>query len=166
MSNMRVQQTGLMLVGVASLALAACSSATKQNGSSNGAGAPTAPSQQESTQGNVDVERVRVFVKDGRVQAFVQGKIGDGCTKLQPMSQTRSGNDVAVRVSSIRQGEICTMIMQLLNGWVPISGTFEPGTYTVRANAATTTFTLTRDGSGQLAISPDPGPLPDGPTYQ
>src|SRR5262245_35510855 len=83
--NMKI--TGLMVAVVGAFALAACSSTSKQSGPSNGAGAPTAPSQQESAPGNVEVERVRVFVKDGRVQAFLQGKIGDGCTKLQPMSQ-------------------------------------------------------------------------------
>jgi hypothetical protein len=158
--------TGFVIAAVGSLVLAACSSTSKQGNSSNGAGAPTAPSQQESAATNVKVDRVRVFVKDGRVQAFVQGQIGDGCTKLQPMSQSRSGNELAVNVTSIRQGEVCTMIMQLLNGYVPLNGTFEPGTYTVRANTATATFTVTRDSSGQLAIDPDPGPLPDGPTYQ
>ena len=149
------------------LLLTACSSNKQQSGPSNGAGAPTAPSQQESaTQGNVSVNGVQAFIKNGTVQVFVRGDIGDGCTKLQPMAQTRSGNAINVNVSSIRQGEVCTMIMQLLRGWVPLTGSFEPGTYTVRANTASTTFTLTRDGSGQLAISPDPGPLPDGPTYQ
>jgi hypothetical protein len=159
--------SGLLMVGVGALLLAGCSSKSQQGGPSNGSGAPTAPSQQESAaQGNVKVDRVRVFIKDGRVQTFLQGEIGDGCTRLQPMAQTRSDNTINLNVSSIRQGEVCTMIMQLLNGWVPLTGTFEPGTYTVRANSATATFTLTRDSGGQLTISPDPGPLPDGPTYQ
>jgi outer membrane biogenesis lipoprotein LolB len=162
-----MKASGLFVAGVATLLLAAgCSSATQQNGPTNGASAPTAPSQQESaTLGNVKVDGVRAYIKDGQVQVFVRGEIGDGCTRLQPMAQTRSGNTINVNVSSIRQGEVCTMIMQLLNGWVPLSGTLEPGTYTVRANAATATFTLTRDSGGQLTISPDPGPLPDGPTY-
>jgi hypothetical protein len=156
---------GWIVAGIGSLLLSGCASSS-QPGSSNGA-TPTSPSQQESaTQGNVKVDSVRVFIKDGRVQAFVRGDIGDGCTKLQPMTQTRNGNAINVNVSSIRQGEVCTMIMQLLNGWVPLTGTFDPGAYTVRANAATAAFTLIRNDSGQLAISPDPGPLPDGPTYQ
>lgn len=157
--------SGLIVAGVGALLLTGCSS-EKQPGGPTSTG-PTSPSQQESAaQGNVKVDSVRVFIKDGRVQAFVRGEIGDGCTRLQPMAQTRDGNTINVSVSSIRQGEVCTMIMQLLGGWVPLTGTFEPGTYTVRANAATAAFTLTRDGSGQLAISPDPGALPNGPTYQ
>jgi hypothetical protein len=156
---------GWIVAGIGSLLLTGCSSST-QPGSANGA-APTSPSQQGSAaQGNVKVDSVRVFIKDGRVQAFVRGDIGDGCTRLQPMAQTRNGNEINVNVSSIRQGEVCTMIMQLLNGWVPLTGTFEPGAYTVRANGATAAFVLTRDSSGQWAISPDPGLLPDGPTYQ
>jgi hypothetical protein len=157
---------GLIVAGMGSLLLTGCSSDVPP-GAPSKSGGPTSPSQQESTaQGNVKVDSVRVFIKDGRLQAFVQGEIGDGCTSLQPMKQTRDGNVVNVNVSSIRQGEVCTMIMQLLNGWVPLTGTFEPGAYTLRANAATIGFTLTRDGGGQLTISPAPGPVPDGPTYQ
>jgi hypothetical protein len=157
--------SGAIAAGMAALWLTGCSSETQPGGPNTGS--PTSPSQQESAgQGNVKVDSVRVFIKDGRVQAFVRGDIGDGCTRLQPITQSRDGNAINVTVSSIRQGEVCTMILQLLDGWVPLTGTFESGAYTVRANAATTTFTLTRDGSGGLSISPDPGPQPAGPTYQ
>lgn len=158
--------SGLIAAGIGALLLTGCSSDSRPDGP--GSSNPTSPSQQETTtaQGNVKVDSVRAFIKDGRVQAFVRGEIGDGCTSLKPMTQTRDGNGINVSVSSIRQGEVCTMILQLLGGWVPITSTVEPGTYTLRANGATTSFTLARDDRGQLAITPDPGPLPEGPTYQ
>lgn len=156
--------SGLIAAGIGALLLTGCSSESQPDGPSTGN--PTSPSQQETTaQGNVKVDSVRAFIKDGRVQAFVRGEIGDGCTRLQPMTQARDGNTISVNVSSIRQGEVCTMILQLLGGWVPITGALEPGAYTLRANAAAAAFTLARDDRGQLTISPDPGPLPEGPTY-
>lgn len=159
-----MKASGLIAAGIGALLLAGCSSESQPEGPNTGN--PTSPSQQETNaQGNVKVDSVRAFIKDGRVQAFVRGEIGDGCTSLKPMTQTREGNTINVSVSSIRQGEVCTMILQLLGGWVPITGTLEPGSYTLRANAATDAFTLTRDDSGRLTISPDPGPLPEGPTY-
>lgn len=157
--------SGLIAAGIGALLLTGCSSELQPEGPNTGN--PTSPSQQETVgQGNVKVDSVRAFIKDGRVQAFVRGEIGDGCTSLQPMRQTKDGNTITVNVSSTRQGEVCTMILQLLGGWVPVTGTLEPGSYTLRANGATATFTLTRDESGRLTISPDPGPLPEGPTYQ
>lgn len=153
--------SGLFVAGLA-LAVAGCSSSSGPGTSGNGA--PTSPSQQESaTQGNVDVERVRVFIKEGRLQALAEGNLGDGCTKLQSVRQTRAGNAISIAVTSVREGEICTMIMQRLTEWVALDGPFEPGSYTVRANGASLAFRLVRDSAGALAVDPDPGPVPESP---
>ena len=123
-------------------------------------GTPTTPSPQEPPLATVNVTRVRAFITDGRLRALAQGELGDGCTSLHSVQQARSGNDITLTLKSVRRGEICTMILQLLNEWVPLDGTFEPGDYTLRANAATIQFRLVRDGSGALRIEPDPGPAP------
>src|SRR5688572_8253525 len=88
--------------------------------SSNGAqvevpsGGPTAPSGPGAgATGNVPITRVRVFMRDGRPQAFVQGNIGDGCNSLQGLNQQRTDNTFDISVTFRRQGEVCTMIMQL-----------------------------------------------------
>jgi hypothetical protein len=154
-----VKRIGSYLAAVA-LITAACSS-SNGNGTTADVSAPTTPSQVQSpTQGNVRVSRARVFMKDGRVQALIQGELGDGCTSLEPIQQRRSANTVDITVRSRRQGEVCTMIMQFVNEWVPLDGEFTPGEYTLRANAAVTTFTLVRDANGDLQIDPDPGPPP------
>jgi hypothetical protein len=107
----------------------------------------------------VEVTRVRAFVRDGRVQAFVEGGLGDGCTRLQPITQQRTGNTIDISVRSRREGEICTMIFQYVNEWVALDGPFEPGSYTVRANDQTVQFRVVAAGSG-IRIDPDPGALP------
>jgi hypothetical protein len=154
-----VKRIGFYLAAAA-LMTAACSS---DNGQTTAAdvSTPTTPSQvQAPTQGNVNVTRVRVFMKDGRLQAFIQGELGDGCTSLEPIQQRRSGDTLDIVVKSRREGEVCTMIMQFVDEWVPLDGSFAPGDYTVRANTAVTSFRLVRDANGDVRLDPDPGPLP------
>lgn len=127
-------------------------------------GVPTSPSQVAPSIGNVEVTRVRVFIKDGRPQAYIEGNLGDGCTRLLPLTQQRVGATVHVTLSSVREGEVCTMIMQLVNEWVPLQGLDAPGTYQVRANAVTVEFQLVAGADGQLRVEPDPGPVPVQPT--
>jgi hypothetical protein len=55
-------------------------------------GNPTGPSQSIGTLGRVNVTRVRAFIVNDRLQAFVEGEIGDGCTALHSITQERSGN--------------------------------------------------------------------------
>jgi hypothetical protein len=117
-----------------------------------------------SAGGDVKVTRVRAFIKDGRPQAFVEGELGDGCTALDSVSQRRRGNNVDITMRFRREGEVCTMILQFVNQWVPLDGPFAPGEYTVRANAQTVQFRLVA-GDGGLRIDPDPGPLPQPPYF-
>lgn len=125
---------------------------------------PTAPTQVAPAGGNVEVTRVRVFIKDGRPQAYIEGNLGDGCTRLLPLTQQRVGTTVHVTLSSVREGEVCTMIMQLVREWLPLQHIDAPGTYQVRANAVTVEFQLVASADGQLRVEPDPGPVPVEPT--
>jgi hypothetical protein len=155
-----VKRYGFLAMVVA-FSAAACASGDTSNGRLD---VPTAPSVPGSAvEGQVNVTRVRVFIKDGRPQAFVQGEIGDGCTTFTGVTQRRSGNTIEISATSRRQGEVCTMIMQLMNEWVVLDGSFGPGDYTVRANARTLSFRLVRDAAGDLRVDPDPGPLPQPP---
>jgi hypothetical protein len=108
----------------------------------------------------VRVTRVRAFIKDGVPQAYVEGDIGDGCTKLDSITQTRSANTTTITATLRRQGQQCTMIMQYLNRWVALEGSFTPGEYVVRANDAAVSFRLVAGDGGALRVEPDPGPLP------
>jgi hypothetical protein len=110
--------------------------------------------------GNVEITRVRVFIRDGRPQAYVEGNLGDGCTRLLPITQQRVASGVNITLSSVREGEVCTMIMQLVNDWIPLAGIDAPGSYTVRANRASIAFQLIAGPDGQLRVDPDPGPPP------
>lgn len=145
------------------VATAACGSGTSSSPGGTG-GLPTTPSQVAPVTGNVEITRVRVFIKDGRPQAYVEGNLGDGCTRLLPLTQQRVGTTVNITVSSIREGDVCTMIMQFVDEWVPLQGVDAPGAYLVRANAATVNVQLVAGADGQLRVEPDPGPIPVVPT--
>jgi hypothetical protein len=124
---------------------------------------PTAPTQVGGESiGNVRITGVRAFIRDGKPQAFVDGEIGDGCNSLQGINEKRTKNQFDISVTFRRQGDLCTMQMQLLNQWVPLSGTFEPGEYTLQVNDTKQTFKLVSSASG-LRVDPDPGPLPRPP---
>ncbi len=147
------------------VATAACGSDGSLSTEGQG-GLPTSPSQVAPAPGNVDVARVRVYIKDGRPQAYVEGTLGDGCTRLLPVTQQRAGSTFHISLSSVREGEVCTMILQLVNEWVPLDGLDAPGTYQVRANSATVEFELVAGPDGQLRVQPDPGPVPTVPTTE
>lgn len=151
---------GWVVLGL-TLAAAGCSSSSGER-DGGGITSPTGPSRSgpSSTQGNVDVTRVRVFLKDGRVQAFAEGNLGGGCTRLESVSQRRTDNTILITVRSVTEGEVCTMVMQMLREWVPLEGSFEPGDYVLRANQARTEFSLLRGPDGSLQIDPAQGPLP------
>jgi hypothetical protein len=152
---------GSIVAGIA-LACAACAA---NNEGLNGADLqrPSVPSPIATQPSAVKVNRVRVYVKDGRVQAFVQGELGDGCTTLQGIMQRRVDNSIDLTVNAKREGEVCTMILQMLNEWVPLEGPTPPGQYLVRAGGTEVRFEVVRDSAGNLRIHPDPGPLPTPP---
>lgn len=125
-------------------------------------GLPTSPSQVMPVPGNVDVTRVRVFIKDGRPQAYVEGALGDGCTRLLPITQYRTGSIIVLTLSSVREGEVCTMVMQFVDEWVPLDLP-GPGRYVVIANAARLDVDLVATPDGALRVEPDPGPVPQQP---
>jgi hypothetical protein len=111
----------------------------------------------------VRVTRVRVFMREGRPQAYVEGEIGDGCSRLDSITQERTANVVTITATLRRQGQQCTMVMQYLNRWVPLDGSFAPGEYVVRANSAALAFRLVAGRDGTLRVEPDPGALPRDP---
>jgi hypothetical protein len=161
----RLIHSRVLVMGLAA-ALSGCGAGTSSAGPDAAAGTgPTAPSQL-SERRKVVVTSARVYMKGGRPHAYVEGELGDGCTALERVTQQRSGNAITVTFTSLRQGEVCTQIMQLLNAWVALDGPFAPGEYTVRANDVTARFRLVASAGGELRLDPDPGPppqFPDGP---
>jgi hypothetical protein len=123
-------------------------------------GPSTVPLPLQDGTSEIEVSRLRVFLKDGRPQAYVEGPLGGGCTNLDPVIQQRSENTITVRMTATTEGAPCTMIFKFVSDWVPLEGTFHAGLYKLRVNRATAEFRLSTATSGVLRIEPDPGPLP------
>jgi hypothetical protein len=123
-------------------------------------GPSTGPSSLQDGTSEIEVSQVRVFLKDGRPQAYVEAPLGDGCTNLAPVIQHRTANTITLTMRSTRSGGPCTMIFKFVNEWVPLDGTFDAGPYSLRVNRATAEFRLSEAPSGGLRIEPDPGPPP------
>ena len=79
---------------------------------------------------------------------FCRVKSATAATRSRGSAQQRTDSTFDISVTYKRQGEICTMIMQLLNEWVPLNGTFAPGSYTLRVNDTNVGFRRRADSAG------------------
>lgn len=93
----------------------------------------------------LQVERVEVRVAESfppQVTAEFRGILPDGCSSLGPTSQERQGNTILVTVTTLRSGEICTQVIQIVDQQVRLQGDFPAGSYVVRVNGMEARFTL------------------------
>jgi hypothetical protein len=149
------------LLVAASVAIVASGCTGTSGDTDNTLTGPSAvPSTLQNGTAEIAVTRLRVFLKDGQPQAYVEAPLGDGCTNLDPVIQQRSQHTITVTMTATRQGSPCTMIFKSVSDWVPLAGTFDAGLYTLHVNRVTAEFRLAADPSGGLRIEPDPGPLP------
>ena len=92
----------------------------------------------------IDVDRVEVLVSAGtltRVSAHVEGRVGDGCTRVLPIEQSRNGTVIALRINRSRPVvAVCTQQLLLFDEVIPLQGEFPPGAYRLTVNARDVTF--------------------------
>jgi hypothetical protein len=125
-----------LFVGAAVSSLFACS---------NGPGSP-------SPTGTVVIQPIEVksvvatvnTTRPASITIMVTGELGGGCDKLHAIDQQRQGSSVQVDITRSRAvpgpGEFCTLELKLFQERLGLTGTFNPGEYTVRVNTVTTTF--------------------------
>ncbi len=84
-----------------------------------------------------------------QIRANVKGYLGDGCTTLDTITQTRAGDTFYVTITTTRPADaICTMQLVGFEESIPLDVVGLPaGTYTVEINGVTTTFTLDMDNT-------------------
>jgi hypothetical protein len=94
----------------------------------------------------IQVSTVEVQVRGSapaQVALNVDGSIGDGCTRLERIEQSRAQNTVTVRIVGYHSGEpICTMIAQLYTDNLGLDGSFDAGSYRVDVNGVVREFTV------------------------
>jgi hypothetical protein len=93
----------------------------------------------EVTIDRIDVDRVVVRVAESfpaQVFADVEGRVGDGCTELLPVEQSRSGSTVTVEIKRRRPiSAICTQQLRLFDEVIAL-GTFTTGDYQLVVNGS------------------------------
>lgn len=92
----------------------------------------------------IQVDAVDVLVRGSapaQVAVNVEGTIGDGCTRLERIEQSREGNTISVRIIGYHTGDpVCTMLAQLYRDNIGIQGLFEPGEYVIDVNGVVRQF--------------------------
>lgn len=108
---------------------------------------PATPSQPDSPPvivSRIQVESVRVrFAQSFPVQVFarVQGVIGDGCSELLPIEQSRAGSVITLEIKRQRPRDaICTQIAKLFDQEIRLPGEFRTGEYTLNVNGSPSSF--------------------------
>jgi hypothetical protein len=122
-------------VAAAVLSLFACSNGPSSP--SPGRAVVLQPIEIESVVPSIDATR------PASVTIQVAGELGGGCDSLHAIEQQRQGSSVLVSITRSRitgPDVFCTMILKLYRERLRLTGTFNPGEYTVRVNTVTTTF--------------------------
>lgn len=94
----------------------------------------------------LSIESIEVLVLESdpvQVVAHVQGWLGDGCTTLAPITQTRSGSVIEVTLNAVHSGaEVCTAIAPVVDERIMLEGLFPPGEYTLEILGDRISFTV------------------------
>lgn len=110
-------------------------------------GRPGSPSQPDSppmTVSRIQIESVNVrLAQSFPVQVFarVKGVVGDGCSSLLPIEQSRAGNVITLELKRQRPRDaICTQIAILFDQDIRLEGEFRTGEYTLNVNGSPYSF--------------------------
>lgn len=94
----------------------------------------------------LSIESVEVLVLESnpvQVVAHVKGWLGDGCTSLAPITQSRSGTVISVNVTAVRaDAEVCTAVAPIVDERIELEGPFPPGEYTLEILGDRIPFTV------------------------
>lgn len=77
------------------------------------------------------------------VEVLLKGTLPDACSRLENAQQQRRGHFIDVELT-IRQprGRACAQVIRPFRFYLPLDGTFEPGSYTLKVNGAATPFRI------------------------
>lgn len=78
-----------------------------------------------------------------RVEVLLKGILPDACSKLENAQQMRRGHLIDVELT-IRQprGRACAQVVRPFRFYLPLDGTFGPGSYTLKVNGAALPFRI------------------------
>jgi hypothetical protein len=128
-----------------SVLLAACAPATMTSPLPVPA-SPVQPPARDMTIEPIQIDQVDVRVAESlpvQVVAHVTGVIGDGCSDVMPVKQTREGNTITLTINRQRPTDaVCTQLAKIYDENIRLEGDFPAGEYILKVNSVTQTFTV------------------------
>ena len=80
------------------------------------------------------------------VEVLIKGALPDACSVLDEAVQTRAMNLIDVTLTMRRpRGTVCAQVVRPFRFYLPLDGTFAPGSYTLKVNGAAYPFRI-REG--------------------
>jgi len=96
-----------------------------------------------SADGLLPIDDVAVHIADSspvQVSAQVVGALPDGCTSLGEMTQTRVGQTFHIVITTRRSGGYCVQVVEAVEKWISLKGSFPPGDYQLQVNGLVRRF--------------------------
>jgi hypothetical protein len=99
---------------------------------------PSQPEDPSLTASRIQIDSVAIRTAQSfpvQVFAQVKGVIGDGCSELLPVEQSRAGTVVTLEIKRRRPANaICTQIAKLFDQNIRLEGEYPSGEYTLQVN--------------------------------
>ena len=92
----------------------------------------------------ISIDSVEVSILESfpaQVDAHVTGVVGDGCSELLPIEQSRTGNTARLDIRRERPVDaVCIQIALVFDETIRLDGTFLPGDYVLQVNDKSVSF--------------------------
>lgn len=110
--------------------------------------APVSESTPEFTYDEAPITSIEILgaeAQSGQVSVIVRGEFSDGCTEMDEISQTVTGDTFEIEVTTRRPVDLmCTQVVTPFEETIELDAAgLEPGVYTVTVNGVSATFELT-----------------------
>ncbi|MDX1420590.1 MAG: hypothetical protein R3181_11535 [Rubricoccaceae bacterium] len=80
------------------------------------------------------------------VEVLIKGALPDACSELDEATQTRAAHLIDVTLTMRRpRGAVCAQVVRPFRFYLPLDGTFQSGSYTLKVNGAAYPFRI-REG--------------------
>jgi hypothetical protein len=123
------------------------------------------PISSQPVRANAPVDSIEVLILESfpvQINVRAQGELPDGCTTIDEVETKTSGNMFETTISTIREsGQICTEAVVPYEELIPLDVAGLPaGTYAVRVNGISGSFTLAVDNVAGAEPTAVPSPTP------
>lgn len=126
---------------------------------------PTVAPTPTTVVGSAMVDSVELLMMESfpvQINAIVKGNLSDGCTSIDQIGQSRSGNTITVTITATRLADaVCTMALVPFEEIVSLDVLgLSAGSYSVDVNGVRQSFVFSVDNTPEAQPTPTPTPEP------